>query len=163
MRDATQPCSICGEEKLPGQSWFLIAESDWEDKLKILTWHEQLAAHSQVHAVCCGAHAQELVVHWMTTGSLAYPFARTSPGAPPPETLPGLARLVRHQFEADTSCTRQVGELAVHRESLDRALTDNPDALQVILDELSYALEQETGSAMDFTSRKIGSTTIRQV
>ena len=45
----------------------------------------------------------------------------------------------------------------------DQFLADNPDALQVILDELSYALEQETGSAMDFTSRKIGSTTIRQV
>ena len=38
-----QECAICGDEKLPGQVWFLVAESRWEDKLKILEWRDELA------------------------------------------------------------------------------------------------------------------------
>jgi hypothetical protein len=37
----------------------------------------------------------------------------------------------------------QIGELAVHRESLGRALSDNPQSLNVILDELLYAVRRE--------------------
>ena len=39
---------------------------------------------------------------------------------------------------------RLIGELAVDRESVRRALREDPDSLQVILDELLHALQRET-------------------
>ena len=70
-----QECTICGDEKTPGQIWFLIAESHWEDKLKVLEWRDELAKRHGIYAVCGAAHVEEMVIHWMTTGSLDYPFA----------------------------------------------------------------------------------------
>jgi hypothetical protein len=67
-------CAICGEERLGGSTWFLVAEYRWDDKLKILHWSDYLAAYDGVEAACSTAHVRELVVHWMTTGSLRYPF-----------------------------------------------------------------------------------------
>ena len=69
-------CVICGEEKPDHDSWFLLAENQWEDKLKVLQWNKQLAKSGAL--ACSPAHVEELVIHWMTTGSLDYPFARTS-------------------------------------------------------------------------------------
>jgi hypothetical protein len=37
-----------------------------------------------------------------------------------------------------------LGELAVHRDSVERVLADNPQSLQVILDALVDALQRET-------------------
>jgi hypothetical protein len=31
-----QECAICGEERSAEQVWFLVAESHWEDNLKVL-------------------------------------------------------------------------------------------------------------------------------
>ena len=50
-----QECTICGDEKTPGQIWFLIAESHWEDKLKVLEWRDELAKRHGVYAVCGAA------------------------------------------------------------------------------------------------------------
>jgi hypothetical protein len=74
-------CTICGEQKSPGQMWFLVTESHWEDKLRILEWQEQVAEREGIYGACCPAHVEELVIHWMTTGSLDFPFATmaTSP------------------------------------------------------------------------------------
>ena len=72
----TRTCSICGEASAPTGRWFLVAENSWEDKLKILEWNERLACHTGVHQACSVGHVQQLVVHWMTTGSLDYPFAQ---------------------------------------------------------------------------------------
>jgi len=41
---------------------------------------------------------------------------------------------------------RQIGELAVDRESMERVLSDSPQSLQTILDALMDALRQETSS-----------------
>ncbi len=41
---------------------------------------------------------------------------------------------------------RQIGELAVDRESIERLLSDSPQSLQTILDALMDALRQETSS-----------------
>ncbi len=41
---------------------------------------------------------------------------------------------------------RQIGELAVDRESIERVLSDSPQSLQTILDALMDALRQETSS-----------------
>jgi len=39
----------------------------------------------------------------------------------------------------------RIGELAVHRESVGRALSENPQSLNVILDELLGVLRREAG------------------
>jgi hypothetical protein len=44
----------------------------------------------------------------------------------------------------DISGARPIGELAVHRESMERVLMENPQSLQGILDALLDALRQET-------------------
>jgi hypothetical protein len=141
---AMQVCTICGEEKSEGQVWFLVAESHWEDRLKILRWQDGLANRRGLHHACCPAHVQELVTHWMATGELDLLLASTAPvndvQRSPGSALPMVA-------EADTRGAREIGELAVDRESLVRVLNENPDSLLTILDELRDALERETAGA----------------
>jgi|HubBroStandDraft_4_1064222.scaffolds.fasta_scaffold381972_2 hypothetical protein len=142
-----QECTICGEERSAGQVWFLVAESHWEDKLRVLEWQDELARRQGIFAACCGGHVEELVVHWMTTGSLDYPFA----------TVGNKKVEVRKQQlrwglptveEPNTKGARLLGELAVDRESVGRALREDPESLRVILDELVNALKREsTGTA----------------
>ena len=138
-------CTVCGEQRAPGQIWFLLAESPWEDKLRILQWQDRLASRDGIHRACSAAHVQELVTHWMTMGTLDYPFANAGFGPVAPERAPGSFVVFE---EPDTQDVRQVGELAVHRESVSRALEENPDSLQIILDELSDALERESAGTM---------------
>jgi len=131
-------CAICGEERTAGQVWFLVAESHWEDKLRILQWQDDIANRNGFHRACCPAHVEELVIHWMTTGTLDFPFAAAAERLQPGNgSLPILA-------EPDTRGARQIGELSVHRESVNRVLNESPDSLQVILDELCEALERST-------------------
>lgn len=54
--------------------------------------------------------------------------------------------------EPDTRGARQIGELAVHRESMGRLLNESPDSLQLILDELTRALMRESASNPNFES-----------
>jgi hypothetical protein len=137
-----QHCTICGEEKLAGQVWLLVAESHCEDKLKILQWQDELARRHGIYAACCPAHVQELVVHWMTTGSLDYPFATV--GAKLGRRKHRLGSALPLWEDPDTRGAQQIGELAVDRESVGRAIRENPASLQVILDELVNALARET-------------------
>jgi hypothetical protein len=133
-------CAVCGQEKSAGQVWFLLAESPWEDKLRILHWQDRLANRDHIHPACSPAHVQELVTNWMSMGTLDYPFPNVgSARAHSPRNVGG----VRGVEELDTRGIHQIGEIAVDRESLERALEENPDALQVVLDELTDALEQE--------------------
>src|SRR5579863_7470282 len=137
-----QECTICGEEKSAQQVWFLVAESHWEDKLKVLQWQDELARRRGIYAACSAGHVEELVVHWMTTGSLDYPFATV--GHKPEKRRQRLGSILPSMEEPDTRGARQIGELAVDRESVRRALREDPDSLRVILDELVHALERET-------------------
>jgi hypothetical protein len=143
-------CTICGEEKSPTQVWFLITESHWEDKLKILQWQSEIAEREGMHGACCPAHVEELVIHWMTTGSLDFPFATTANPVRLGRRIP-LAALPL-MTEPDTRGARQIGELAVHRESMGRLLNESPDSLQLILDELTRALQRESSSDARFQS-----------
>ncbi|MFZ0284870.1 MAG: hypothetical protein WAL32_06530 [Terriglobales bacterium] len=143
-------CTICGEEKPPEQVWFLLTESHWQDKLKILQWQPEIAEREGMFGACCPAHVEELVIHWMTTGSLNFPFATTTGPArlgrrAPLVCLPTMA-------EPDIRGARQIGELAVHRESMSRLLNESPDSLQLILDELTRALKRESCSETRFES-----------
>jgi hypothetical protein len=137
----TLACTICGGCKLGTQRWFLILEDRWQDKLKILHWDDRLAIRRGIHHVCGAAHLQELVVHWMTTGSLDYPFALTvsrpeSPAARPSPEWP--ARRV-----SEDGRVRPIGELSIHRDSMRRVLSENPESLRSILDALLSALERD--------------------
>jgi hypothetical protein len=137
-----QKCTICGDEGAAGQVWFLVAESHWEDKLKVLEWQDELARRRGIYAACSAGHVEELVVHWMTTGSLDYPFATV--GLKPEKRRHRLGDFLPTIEEPDTRGARQIGELAVDRESVRRALKEDPQSLQVILDELLNVLERET-------------------
>ena len=120
-----------------------MAENRWEDKLAILQWDEHLASREGIQVACSVSHVEELVIHWMTTGSLDYPFARTALGS-------GVARRRARTAGLIFRGARQISELAVHRESVERVLTENPQSLQVMLDGLAEALRLETVRATKF-------------
>jgi hypothetical protein len=132
-------CTICGEQGSGKQRRFLIAEDRWQDKLKILHWDDRLATHKGIHAACGPAHLEELVVHWMTTGCLDHPFARLVPGRSNTRQGRGPAKL-----DLLISEGHPIGELSVHRESLQRVLSESPQSLQTILDALLSALQQDS-------------------
>jgi hypothetical protein len=141
MKDwRTKLCAICGEERSTNEMRFLIAENRWEDKLTILHWNEQMACREGIQVACSVNHVEELVIHWMTTGSLDYPFARTALG------VGGWRRTTWPGLRVDIRGARLIGELAVHRESMERVLAESPQSLKVILDALLDALRQETAS-----------------
>ncbi|HEY1263368.1 MAG TPA: hypothetical protein VGF06_07580 [Terriglobales bacterium] len=134
-------CTICGERPSAAPNrWFLVAESRWEDKLKILPWNEQLAESPAVHRACCPAHVQELLIHWMATGSLDYPFARTGPAE---RFTRRWSDVWAPRPDANLSAFTSVGELSVHRESMRRMLTESPGGLKSILDAVRCALQPD--------------------
>jgi len=133
-------CTICGEACFDNPGWFLILEDRWEDRLRILQWHDGLAGQPGIHLACGAAHVQELVVHWMTTGSLDHPFARSGRRKIP---VPRYTSLWPRRAAGTAQRARQVCELAVHRESMTRVLGENPQSLKAVLDALVRALQPE--------------------
>lgn len=139
-------CTICGQHNRGNQDWFLLVEDPWLDRLNVLHWNSALAGKEHVHCLCCTAHLRELVAHWMATGSLEYPFVLLTP---PHEraTIRG-PREKRHdqhdQPRPAIPITGLIGELAVHRESLQRALKEHPQCLFTILEALLGALDHGT-------------------
>jgi hypothetical protein len=96
-----------------------------------------MASREGIQVACSVNHVEELVIHWMTTGGLDYPFARTALGS-------GGWRHAGPGGRVNLSGGRQIGELAVHRESMERVLAESPQSLQVILDALLEAMRLET-------------------
>ncbi len=147
IEERTYACAICGEANPDPTQWFLVTENHWEDKLKILEWHSLLARQPSIHLACSPSHVQELVVHWMATGSVSYPFAQASRSQPTmrrrwndfSDTLPRV----------DAKDVRTLGELTVHRESIGRVLNENPESLKAILDALLGALRPQGTTAQD--------------
>jgi hypothetical protein len=141
-------CVICGKPTMGNGHWFLLAANRWQDKLRILEWNDLLASQAGIRHACSASHVQEMVVHWMTTGSVDYPFAEVtvrrsrhplrrqspSPLGPHPETP-----------EVDIRNTHAIGELSVHRESMQRILRESPESLSSILDALLSALNRNQG------------------
>ena len=147
MQETSLPeCTVCGRTRRDEPGWFLLIESRWQDKIKILRWHDMLAAQQGVHRVCRASHVQELVVHWMTTGSLDFPFARVKA-----RTRHHRAVLAEAAVELDTRAGEQIGELAIHRESIQRVLRDSPLSLVAILDALLDALRQDAPAQQSST------------
>lgn len=76
MKTTKATCAICGEERQRGEEWFVLVENRWTDRLKIPSWNETLALSTGTHLACGATHVQQLVVHWMTMGTMEYPFAK---------------------------------------------------------------------------------------
>ena len=137
-------CAICGQLRGKNQGWFLLAENRWTDQLMILKWEQSLLQHADVHAACSVAHVQQLVVHWMTTGTLKYPFARTGP--PSEECNPVEAQAPPSPHLPDIAGAQILGELAVDRNSLPRILGESPGLLGSLLVALADALTLSEGT-----------------
>lgn len=132
-------CRVCQSESGPRANWFLLVESDWEDRLKILSWNDTLASCGEAYAVCCPAHVQKLVTHWMATGSLDYPIMRA------PEPQMRISRWLHRDLAppervGELGNVEQLGDLAVDRDSVHRLLLEDPDSLGPVLDALMNAL-----------------------
>jgi hypothetical protein len=135
-------CTICLATRKRNEEWFLLVENRWTDRLKILSWNDELASSPATHAACCATHVQLLVVHWMTTGTLHYPFAHSEAWAETSES-PRARGLSSMRDEPDMTGGRVLEELAVDRETIDRILVDNPASLAVMLTALKDALPEQ--------------------
>ena len=139
-------CTICLTTRKSHEEWFLLVENRWTDRLKILSWHDELVANPETHAACSATHVQLLVTHWMTTGTLDYPFARREARTDPSERGRTVGAFAMKD-EPDISEAEVVAELAVHRDSIDRILVESPASLAGMLAALRDVLpEQVDGS-----------------
>ena len=146
MKDSVELlCTICLEPRTENNGWFLLMENRWTDWVKILGWSDALTAQPGVHAACGAEHVQQLVIHWMAMGTLDYPFARTYADHKQlsrKRTQPSVGV----PTEPDTRGIKVYGELAVHRESLERILTESPQSLGSVLTALISALGHQSSS-----------------
>jgi hypothetical protein len=141
MNLPTYACTICHVARHPGEPWFLVMEKSREDKLRVLEWDDRLAALPDIRWACSAFHVQQLVAHWMTTGKLGYPMAEDKPAA---RSILPWPRVHRPRAEAEESPgnARPLGELSVHRESLNRILQEQPESLFSVLEALMSALRR---------------------
>ena len=139
MKIPSRNCALCGEIRTSGKNWYLLAENQWEDRLQIFGWSDLLAGREDLFCACGPNHVRELVVHWMTTGSLDYPFARV-PGSQPPVFLDQIQSPNDKDIHPREYATPALGELSVDRESIGRVLDESPLLLNTILHELVEAL-----------------------
>ena len=138
-------CSICDQKAELGQHWFALAQNRLEDSLTI--FHaEDVPEPGRTHYACSPAHVQELVIHWMVTGNLDYPFAEPAPrlGSAARGSVPLWEWNGRHTIRAVP-----IGELAVDRDAVQRILREDPTGLEAILDELNDALEKSIEDPLD--------------
>jgi hypothetical protein len=121
-------CEICGVPQR-GNEWFLVTKDPQQDTLQILKWNNRLAEQPGVRHLCSAAHVEQLVSHWMMTGSLDYAWSRLAPGEPP-------------QLEPanDVDGSFRLGELMLDRASF-AALGERPDMLNSILEAIDGALQ----------------------
>jgi hypothetical protein len=140
MNPVPPRCRICQCEKADEEQWFLLIANDWEDRLKVLSWSDGLSRGQGMHAACSPCHVQQLVAHWMATGSLDYPFARTVGRSM--SAFPSSEELSEFDTSFHLGKSHALGELAVHRESLRQLLMGNPESLVPVLDALVSALYQ---------------------
>jgi len=132
-------CAICGARRNQRETWFLLTENKWQDRLNIWRWNPRMAGAASVYSLCSPWHVREMVVHWMATRCLDYPFAsfgdssgrRTESDSPQEIGVPP-----EHK-------TTYLGEIAVDRDGLSRVLRENPLILNTILGELIAVLEKE--------------------
>ena len=79
----------------------------------------------------------------MVTGSLSYPFASASEVNWKRENSPSASPATDPARPEDLT-SNLIGELAVHRESLERLLEENPHSLSTILEALLEAMQPKS-------------------
>lgn len=123
-------CSVCGMEASDHTGWFLVVENCWLDRLKVLHWHPLLAEQAHMQSVCGKFHLKTLITHWLIHANLQLLAAGASDWALAADTGPDELTC------GASSMGSLVGELAIHRESLSRAWSGSPEALECILNAL---------------------------
>lgn len=131
-------CAICGKAKARRETWFIVTEDRDLDRLMVWRWNSDFARDLHVHNVCGRRHLRELIVHWMTTGCLYYPFAVV------PRSHTAATSTSELNTDRDVHPLR-LAEITVDRGSIQRVLAENPLSLSVIFDELMIALDGESG------------------
>jgi hypothetical protein len=143
-------CTICGEYKKKDQPWFLMTQNRGDDKLNIWKWNQRMAGRANVHSLCSPRHVHELVVHWMTTGCLHYPFASGPSPCPGSGSSAASGASTNDQGAPGKEAPPyQLGEIEVDRGAIARVLRENPLSLNVLLQELLVALEREVGEDIE--------------
>jgi hypothetical protein len=132
-------CAVCRELQAAPDGWFHITENRWTDRLKVFRFQEALA-NQAAYSVCCAAHVRELVVHWMTTGRLDFPFARLPFS---PRHIPAQSATQQRLNSPAVPLSSALGELAIHRETLTRILRHNPQALSALVEALILAIDPD--------------------
>ena len=137
LLDSETRCAICGNQKAANETWFSVTEDSRLDRVSVWLWTWQLARDSRNHPVCGRHHAREIILHWMASGCLHYPFA----------SAPRDSRRVAasHEKHPEAAENGWLAELSVDRGSIERILAENPYSLNVIFEELGIALGAETG------------------
>jgi hypothetical protein len=130
-------CAICGNTKRAHETWFSVTEDCELDRLRVWRWNLGFARSLRAHNICGRRHLRELIVHWMTTSCLRYPFAM--------DLRVRAAGKVSYGPDIEREGhLHQLAELTVDRGSVERVLAENPCSLNVIFDELMIALESES-------------------
>jgi hypothetical protein len=131
--EASTRCVICGHRKAANEIWFSVTEDCELDRVIVWLWTRRFSRDPRSHPVCSHGHARELIVHWMATGCLHYPFA-TDPR--PSQRLVSSAGAC----SATAEWGQWLAELSVDRGSVQRILAENPYSLNLIFEELMIAL-----------------------
>ena len=125
-------CAICGSALEGKVNAFGVMQDFREDRVRVFAW-EDVGCVSGIRGACCVGHVRELVVHWMVTERLDYPFAE------------GMVVDESNWQDADASQFGKavpLGELSVDHESVRRIAQEDANWLAVILNELDEALRR---------------------
>jgi len=138
-------CTICGLSLMAGEPWFLLGEDKWHAAVSVYAWQHETGRASKrgMQGACSATHVEQLVVHWMTVGSMDYPFARAFE-----KEVVLQPTGIRTEIDADERHLKLLGEIVIDRESVGRALAENPQTLRPLLDALALALEGEVFGAV---------------
>ena len=140
------PCSVCGQNAVRHNGWFLVTENRWLDRLRIYDWNPSLAAGNEVESACCRLHLRTLMENWVSQSSVHL--------APRDEEPPAIAGIpVRDDFQAaERVGGRLVAELAVYREPFSRDWTGTREILESIVDAIPRSEEEIESYEMEFRS-----------
>lgn len=137
-------CAVCRDWNVGQHNWFLLAQDQWLDRLRVFAWDRTVAQQAGVYCACTPQHVQEMVARWMVTARLV-PVSRQSATC--------LAEGEEARFEgsmrpvtANLDGLSLLGELSVDRQSLARVLNEDPQLLISTLESLVKALQGERGA-----------------
>ena len=139
-------CAICGSVLNGKLNAFAVTQDSREDRVRVFAW-DDVANLSGIRGACCVGHVRELVVHWMVTESLDYPFAETSCLAEKTSWL--------DINPAQFGDVVPLSELSVDHESVRRIAQEDANWLAVILNELDGVLRRSIEEKMACLPRDV--------